>query len=163
MRELLPGRRTRSEQGFTLIELLVVMVITGVLIAIAIPVYLHFKAGAYAVTAKADLRTLRLEQSSYNASKSTFGSTRQLLAENSKLRLSKGSAAAVIWHNADGFCLGATNTKAPEDSSAPFASSGFAYKTYFYDSTTGDVSGTLCPTPGGAQGMDGYLDDTGIH
>jgi type IV pilus assembly protein PilA len=157
------GRRTRSDRGFTLIELLVVLVIVGVLIGIAIPVYRHFKEGAYAVTAKADLNTLRLEESAYQGSTSSFGTTRQLLTANPRLKVSSGSAAAVIWSTADGFCLGATNTRAPADSSAPFASSGFAYKTYFYDSTTGNISQDLCATPNGAAGMDGYLDDSGLH
>ena len=158
------GRRSRTEQGFTLIELLVVVVIMGILIGIAIPLYLHFKQGAYAATAKADLHTLRLEEQSYNASKSSFASTRQLVSANSSLKLSDGSVGAVIWLNGDAFCVGATNTRGPADSSAPFANIGYPYKTWFFDSTTGNVSTTLCDAPSGATGMDGgYIDDKGGH
>lgn len=157
-------RRTDSAQGFTLIEMLVVVVIIGILMAIAIPLYLKFEQGAYEATAKSDLRTLRLEQRSYSTSEATFATTRQLVTANPRLRLSEGSIGAVVWNNANGFCVAATNTRGPADSSAPFAAFGYAYKTYFYDSTTATVSTTLCPIPSGATSIDGsYIDGSGIH
>ncbi|MCL6471950.1 MAG: prepilin-type N-terminal cleavage/methylation domain-containing protein [Firmicutes bacterium] len=60
-------RHLRNDKGFTLIELMVVILIIGILVAIAIPVFNTSRDSAYQRTCQANLRTIEGAASTYRA------------------------------------------------------------------------------------------------
>jgi type IV pilus assembly protein PilA len=81
-------RRLNRDEGFTLIELMVVVLIIAILIAIAIPSFLSFRASAQDRSAQSDLRTVLLTQNAIQLETGVFTeATADILAFEANARV----------------------------------------------------------------------------
>ena len=64
-------RMFRKDEGFTLVELMVVVLIIGILVAIAVPVFLNAAGNAQLKSCQANQRTIEGGVQTYNASNPT--------------------------------------------------------------------------------------------
>jgi type IV pilus assembly protein PilA len=88
-------RAEKDDEGFTLIELLVVVVIIGVLVAIAVPVYLNYRQGAADKSAQSDVRgAISAVEQYYTNNGNTYPATIASAANASTITLVKQTDGA---------------------------------------------------------------------
>ncbi|HKO32507.1 MAG TPA: prepilin-type N-terminal cleavage/methylation domain-containing protein [Candidatus Limnocylindria bacterium] len=134
-------RAKKDDEGFTLIELLVVVVIIGVLVAIAVPVYLNYRQGAADKSAQSDLRgaVSAVEQFYTNNGNKYPDTFTETTGTNGKLTLSiSGGGTTGSVNLSDGTSMALANNGLTYVICAT-NSNGTSGKVYVYNSNGGSV------------------------
>lgn len=122
----------RNEKGFTLIELLVVIVIIGILVAIAVPVFNAARESAWRRTCQANLRTI-----------------------DGAIQTFKASSTNEAWPATLADLVPSYMKAEPE---CPKAGAGYEYQIDGHGGTTSQATTPWVRCPGEYAGTSGYAD-----
>jgi type IV pilus assembly protein PilA len=140
-------KREKGEEGFTLIELLVVVVIIGILIAIAIPLYLNYKKGAADKATQSDVRNAISVLEQCNTDNTTYPAALGTAASSAYAamtgctggRINYSSNSTLTYTAAPASCAGTAASACTSYTLVGTSGSSGNSKTYTYSSTTGQT------------------------
>ncbi len=136
-------KRANGDHGFTLIELLVVVVIIGILVAIAIPLYLNYRKGAANKSAQSDIRgAISAVEQFYTGNGNTYPVTGDNGGAGNNLIFGTATTgAAGAGGNTETATVSPGNTLSYKNNSSSYvlcsANSGGGGTVYVYNSSTG--------------------------